>query len=261
MAQGGSRGGFLLARQALWRAGAATTVLLAIVVVAVLVGVSPFALTWLANGEGEWERLSQIGQTYGAASALLAALALGGIVFSLILQVREYRASREQALRMIHTDLLKMAMDDPLYRRSWGPHFASEDTDRQREHMYLNLVFSNMQMRWELRAISEHHLRASLGVVLSGAAGQRFWSAVRELRSKAVSGRRERRFHQIVEEEYQRAAPAEQEEPVSPPATRRAAVRRGRWLLVVAFAAAGGAAAILGWQRIRSEARPHRGTQ
>ena len=42
---------------------------------------------------------------------VLSVLALGGVAVSLVLQARESKANREHASRLIHTDLLKMAMD------------------------------------------------------------------------------------------------------------------------------------------------------
>jgi hypothetical protein len=100
---------------------------------------------------------------------------------------------------------MKMAMDDPLYRRAWGPFFESADPDAQREHMYVNLIVSQWEMEYELKAISEVHLRSIAHVVFSGQAGQRFWGNVRDLRMASTSNQRERRFHQILDEEYRHA--------------------------------------------------------
>jgi hypothetical protein len=71
-----------------------------------LVALSPLALTYLnVKKSTDWDRLSDIGQTYGAASALLAGLALTGVAASLFFQAREAKATREQALRALHGDL------------------------------------------------------------------------------------------------------------------------------------------------------------
>jgi hypothetical protein len=65
------------------------TVLLVIAVIGALGGVvlSPLVIGRLgATNDAQWRRLSDIGQTYGAASAVLSVLALIGITFSLIIQ-------------------------------------------------------------------------------------------------------------------------------------------------------------------------------
>jgi hypothetical protein len=96
----------------------ASTLVITLTSVAVLalVILSPFALALLANEDGvDWNSLSTVGQTYGAVSAVIAVLALGGVAASLVVQNREAKANREQALRVLHTDLLRMAMDNPEY--------------------------------------------------------------------------------------------------------------------------------------------------
>ncbi|GAA4633133.1 hypothetical protein GCM10023196_069480 [Actinoallomurus vinaceus] len=171
-----------------------------------LVALSPFALTYLnVRKSTDWNQLSAIGQTYGAASALLAGLALLGIAASLVFQAREAKATREQALRALHGDLMKMAMEDPLYRACWGAFFSSEDEDAQRAHMYVNMIINHWLLMWELNAITEEHLRAIARVVLSGEIGHRFWSDGRDLRMASAGTKRERRFNRILDEEYRKA--------------------------------------------------------
>jgi hypothetical protein len=81
---------------------------------AALTALSPLALremTHLSNID--WEQLSYVGQTYGAASALLSALALTGIALSLTLQARELRTARKDSERNHHFRLMEMAMTSP----------------------------------------------------------------------------------------------------------------------------------------------------
>ncbi|MFD0519407.1 DUF6082 family protein [Paractinoplanes durhamensis] len=162
--------------------------------------------------EAEWQRLGNVGQTYGAASAMLSVLALLGVAISLILQARESRAAREQARRALHFELLRMAMDDPFYLAVWGP-FAPADTDRYREHMYANLIVSHWQMDWDVGTLDEEHLREVAAVFFQGPIGHRFWGNTRELRAKAERRHRKRwRFHTILDDEWRKAqvrAPAE----------------------------------------------------
>ena len=200
----------------------------------------------------DWERLSWIGQTYGAASALLAVLALIGVAVSLFLQSREAKASREQALRVIHTELMQMAMEDEVYRRSWGPFFASGDPVAQREHIYVNLIISNWQMQYELRVFDEPHLRSAAHILFSGEVGQRFWSEVRDLRMRTASTRRERRFHKILDEGHQRAltSPATAPMPKSP-VTQRHTQRPSRRIHYAVWLIVAGMGAIAALRRLR----------
>jgi hypothetical protein len=64
----------------------------------------------------DWPRLSEIGQAYDAASALLAGVAVVGVAISLLMQLRQIRISQVQAARMMHMELMRMLTSDPLLR-------------------------------------------------------------------------------------------------------------------------------------------------
>jgi uncharacterized BrkB/YihY/UPF0761 family membrane protein len=79
------------------RSGLTTAFLLLVALTSVaLIGISPIALEVFHGATGKWERLSFIGQTYGAASAIISVLALVGIVFTLSYQAREAKLARER---------------------------------------------------------------------------------------------------------------------------------------------------------------------
>jgi hypothetical protein len=189
------------------RYGVPVLVSVLIVIVVGLVALSPFALGAFGNGP-EWAQRSEIGQTYRAAAALLSVLALVGISFSLILQAREAKAAREHASRLTHTDLLQLAMDDPVYRECWGPAGASRNEREQRQHIYTNLIISYWQSRFEVGMFSEAHLRAGAARMFSAAPGRRFWATTRRVRREVAQTRRARRFHEILDEEYENAIAA-----------------------------------------------------
>ena len=166
------------------------------------VAVSPIALDLFGGNANSWARRGDIGQTYGAAAALLSVLALGGVAVSLVLQSRESKANREHASRLIHTDLLKMAMDDRAYLECWGPYSSATDPVAQRQAMYVNLILSYWESRWELGQLSETHLRAAAAHMFRATPGRDFWADARALRTSTSESRRARRFHQILDEEY-----------------------------------------------------------
>jgi hypothetical protein len=181
----------------------------AALVVVALIGVgalatAPILLTAIRGQSKDWSELSDIATTYGAAAALLSVLALAGVAVSLVFQARETKASRDQALRTLHVDLLRMAMDNEVYRRCWGDFFDSTDPDEQRAQMYVNMIFSHWEMMFELNALSEVALREAAGIVLAGPDGRRFWAGSRDIRAKSASTRRKRHFHAIVDAEYLR---------------------------------------------------------
>ncbi|MFD0851204.1 DUF6082 family protein [Actinomadura adrarensis] len=159
---------------------------LLLVLVTGLVGLSPLGLGLFMGGKDEWERLSFIGQTYGAASAVLSALALVGIAITLVLQAREVKVGREQGQRLLHVDLLKMAMENPLYRRAWGPSPPGRDPDADLQQIYVNLIISEWQTSFELRTMDEDLLRAVATTLFRGEPGRRFWAEARDTRLAAL---------------------------------------------------------------------------
>jgi hypothetical protein len=208
-----------------------------------LIGASPLALRAFGGSTPRWERLSFIGQTYGAASALLAVFALIGIVATLALQARETKIAREEARRSAIGELLKMAMDDPDLDEAWGPVPEGEERKARRQLMYINMIISEWQMSFETKALGEVRLRAISREMFSARPGRTFWQQARAIRLATSDNKRARRFHKILDEEYQRA-------PAPPPEPPRRGWRPNRTFL--AGLAAGGVAVVpLLWQALR----------
>ena len=173
--------------------------------------VSPLALRQLSSLHGvHWSRLSDIGHTYGAASALLTGLALVGVVGSIIFQVRAIQVSREQAIREQHIHLVEMALADPIYQRAWGGLYDKYDnnSDRYRQHGYINLIVSFWQNHYMLGGFPENVMRNTFAHLFRGEAGRDFWADTRDIRLQESGGRRDRRFCQIMDEEYRKAIAA-----------------------------------------------------
>ncbi|MER7546516.1 DUF6082 family protein [Actinomadura sp.] len=207
------------------RLGTLSLSLLALVVLS-LIGASPWALQAFGGSTARWERLSFIGQTYGAASALLAAVALVGIVATLIFQARETKIAREEARRIAIAELLKMAMDDPDLDEAWGPVPAGESRKARRQLMYINMIISEWQMSFETKALPETRLRAISREMFSAHPGRAYWREARQARLSTSDTKRARRFHRILDEEYNRA-------PAPPPDRPRS---RRPWALMTGTA-------------------------
>ncbi|GAA0212465.1 hypothetical protein GCM10009527_005560 [Actinomadura nitritigenes] len=193
-----------------------------------LIGASPWALRAFSGPTSRWERWSFIGQTYGAASALLSVLALIGIVATLIFQAHDTKIAREEARRIAIAELLKMAMDDPALDEAWGPVPEGDDRKARRQLMYINMIVSEWQMSYETKALPEVRLRAISREMFSGRPGRAYWEEARRVRLNTSADKRARRFHEILDEEYDRA-------PVPPPEPRPS--RRRPWALLAATAA------------------------
>jgi hypothetical protein len=155
----------------------------------------------------DWARLSNIGQTYGAASAFLTALALLGLAGSILFQARAIQVSREQASGGLQQHLAEMSMTDPVYQRCWAVDTASYPTpDGWRQQVYLNLIFSYWERDFVIGGISEYTVRGLLADIFRGEAARRFWLDTGEVRMAYSRDRVRRRFFHIIDEEYGKAA-------------------------------------------------------
>ncbi|GAA3739245.1 DUF6082 family protein [Salinactinospora qingdaonensis] len=238
------------------RAAASTryviVVLLIVVVSVVLVAASPLAVGLLGGARDEWERLSFIGQTYGAVSALIAMFALVGIVLTLIYQARETRRGIEEARRQAMSELLRMAMDDPDLDACWGPVPEPDDPKSRKQQLYTNMIVSQWASAFETGALPEERLRAVAGEMFEGEIGYAYWTQAREMRSMTEGSRRERRFVAILDEVYRNTPPPQPQRAAVPQHSRPRSRRTWRSALLAGGGMAAGAlaaGAAVWWKR------------
>jgi hypothetical protein len=223
-------------------------ILLLVIVSMGFVVLSPLVLRVLDIGdEIDWNRLSSIGQTYGAVSAVVAAVALLGVMISLIVQSREVREARRNARRSHHVELMRMAMDDPGYMECWGL-YLTDSFVTERQYTYVNLIVAHWYSEYDIGEMSDTLLRATAASVFASGPGRRYWQSTGTFWRDNYSGRRARRFHRVLAEVYQEtikhppATPPATVEPESVPEPAAPGVDR-RWVTVLM--AGGGVAAAL----------------
>lgn len=179
-----------------------------------LVVLSPLALRAFASGDDvDWKRLNEIGGTYGAVSAVVAAVALLGVMVSLAIQNREVREARKNARRAHHVELMRMAMDDPRYMECWGP-YLTESFSAETQYTYVNLIVAHWFAEYDVGEMPDTLLRAMTANVFASEPGRHYWERTGMFWRDNYPGKRARRFHQVIEETYQEAI---RTPPVSPP--------------------------------------------
>lgn len=167
----------------------------------VLVILSPLAFRRIANVPGiNWSLLSNVGQTYGAVSAILAALGLTGVALSIFLQVREARHNRLQAGRTRQYELIRLAMDDPLYMKVFSSVHGSSES--QRLTTYINLFLQYLHMLWDFNDLPEKQLRYVSSDLLGSQAGREYWKEYGDTWRDLISNKRAAKFYSILDEVY-----------------------------------------------------------
>ncbi|MEV0582940.1 DUF6082 family protein [Nonomuraea sp. NPDC050310] len=148
----------------------------------VLTMLSPLFLASLASTfDTKWEELSWIGQTYGAASALLSALALLSIGISIFLQERESRRVRQDSARAQHLQLVQLLIENPALIEATGLKRSRRQDPRH--DLYLNLLVSYWETLYSVGQLTPGNVREYARVDLfCTEIGMRFWARSRRHR-------------------------------------------------------------------------------
>lgn len=227
---------------------------------------SPLLLNQFAGIRGtNWALLSDIGQTYGAISALASSVGLVGIAASIALQAGAVRAARDQYGQMLQFELVRMGLEQP-YLSAVGS-FPGATDDQVRTYAFCNIWLSHFWRLYLAREMSDEFLRSTLaGQIFSTQIGREFWASAGQSWADAPPTSRvarHNRFLQIVGSEYEKACASGPPSTGAPPVTRddgearalRRIARQGGAALAIA---SGGA--LIGWlgRRALTSRRPSR---
>ncbi|GAA2087687.1 DUF6082 family protein [Actinomadura alba] len=158
------------------------------------------ALLLLQADDRTLDRWSQIGQAVSPVGVFFSGIAFIGITLTLFLQRRELHNQREEltiareeqqrsseiALRQLHTDLIKMAIDDPELREVW-PQLVPGVEETKKDH-YCNLILNLQKVAYETGTIELEELRGALAYLMSSPDMYLFWEKARTARANVTSG-------------------------------------------------------------------------
>lgn len=119
-----------------------------------------------------WVTVSNIGQTYGFASAILSGLALLAVAYSLIIQQRESTVARIENQRILHTELIKMAIEDPSLM---GVVLVdpAENIEVKRRRLFTNLFIQSMRISYAHSGVlSADAVRSEIDYAFRGVAAR-----------------------------------------------------------------------------------------
>ncbi|GAB2566453.1 hypothetical protein Aab01nite_46300 [Paractinoplanes abujensis] len=173
-------------------------VLIGVLAAAVLF--SPALLRLVDDDGADWNRLSDIGQSYGPVAALLSALAL---CVAVLVQRRQIRQERVRMAREMHVNALRTAMDDPVYGQCWGARVTPDDVD-EKLYYYTNMVISTWLYAWECGELSDNAVRAYVRAMAESEIPRAYWKQYGAWRLLAAHGPR-RRFLSMVDAEFKAA--------------------------------------------------------
>ncbi|GAA0468291.1 hypothetical protein Ade02nite_79160 [Paractinoplanes deccanensis] len=190
---------------------------------------APLLLIRLSAPGDDYSRASDIGQAYGAASAVIATLTLAVVMAGLAVQHRQLRNERVRSMLGSTEELVKIAMDEPVYRQCWGARVAPEGLDEDLFY-YCNRILKAWKQGWDLREMSETQTRRFLANFFDSEVPRRFWELHGDWHETVKARSRREQFLAIVNEEYLRATkggpPSRARETREPPARTSSKSRR-----------------------------------
>jgi hypothetical protein len=164
----------------------------------------------------DWVNVTNIGQSYTGVSAILSALAVIGVIYSINLQGRQVELARSQAVRQMQFDLLRLAMDQKKYASVIQPkQLLDHDHDMYSIDIYRTQWFRYLQFSFLAGEISTKALRATLANnILHVKESRDWWARVDVIWTAegADASPRCKEFMEIVREECTKAGAPESHE-------------------------------------------------
>jgi hypothetical protein len=168
-----------------------------------LVLASPFVLV-LVNRivKVNWTVLSNIGQAYGLVSALVSAIALSGVAFSLILQRKQTDIAQLQTLRAMQFELIRMGYENPKLIKIWNMH---ERPSYMAEHRYINLWFMYYKASYRIGAFSDSTMSRIAASSFQSERIRQWWLDDRETYAAQANNVADERFALLIDNAYREA--------------------------------------------------------
>lgn len=149
---------------------------------------APLIARWLLPDSENWSQLSDMGQAYGAPSAIISGLACCGLVGSLFVNGRQLKSARQQlaltqqqvqmahivAARERHFELLKLGLDNPDLIVGVAGNLSS---DEARPWLIRNMWVAHWAMLWDLGQLRQDALSSLLTDFFSDPVSRAWWTA------------------------------------------------------------------------------------
>ena len=154
----------------------------------------------LRLGDRQLNRWSEIGQALSPVGIFFSGIGFIAVAVTLLTQRRELQNQRDElsiareeqarasevVMRQLHTDLIKMAIDDPELLTVW-PDIAPGITESKKDH-YCNLILNLQKVAYETHTIELAELRGALRYLMTSRDMYMFWKKVRTARIQVTGG-------------------------------------------------------------------------
>lgn len=202
------------------RVAAWSAITLGLTVVALLAGVGVAAMLSRRGAAEDWQRWSDVGQTFGVLSSIISGLALAALVVTGRAQFREMQQNRwelerqrdslsknhaelqrtaEANLRMVHVEMLKMGIMDSELAEVWPAFEPGLSVEKNRQYLYANIIYQYHFASLRLSEYSSEQVLASLRYLFTSPLMRSYWAAAAFARTSLEPGTAEFEFAQQVD--------------------------------------------------------------
>jgi hypothetical protein len=176
------------------RAWLAATVTTAVLLLLGLVVLSPLALPWIAGARSDWTTPANVGEAYGGVAAILAGLALCGVVVSIAIQRRQLAIQLNLAIRERQFDLTRVLLEYPQATANLlGSSLSTESA-------LLNLHISQYWLVFDTGAHDPATMASELALVFQTEDARRWWADGGGRFWRTFHARRSVAFARVVDE-------------------------------------------------------------
>lgn len=173
-------------------------------------------------------RWSEIGQALSPVGIFFSGIGFVAVAVTLLTQHRELQNQHDElsiaveeqarasevAMRRLHTDLIKMAIEDPDLLSVW-PDITPGDLGSKKDH-YCNLILNLQKLAYEAHTVELAELRGALSYLMTSSDMYLFWEKSRRAHVQVTAGDApEDLFTAEVDRAFQAAIP-----PTPPPVRR-----------------------------------------
>jgi Family of unknown function (DUF6082) len=136
-------------------------------------------------------------------ATLISSVALVGVAVGLLLQARQLRAGQLQAARSLHTELIKIGMENPSIAGAIESDFDPADGPKA---AYLNLLITSLRTSYQLNVIPKAVISFQAQRIFAAEFPRSWWAITRDnYMGPAAATKREKEFAMLVDAKFQEA--------------------------------------------------------
>lgn len=185
----------LLSRLALWVSG-----IVGLTLVTVLAGVGLAAVLGWRGAAEDWNRWSDVGQTFGLLGSIISGLAFAAVVITARVQFRELQRSAAADLSMLHLEILRMSINDPQLAEVWPAFEPDLSVERNRQFLYANIIYQFHWTSLRLDKATDEQVLGSMRYLFTSPLMRRYWTAAKRARTSLEPGSPEHLFAKKLDE-------------------------------------------------------------